>query len=37
MLEKENKSLKSSVNKLTKENNNIKARLNVILETIINW
>ncbi len=33
-LEKENKSLKSRVIKLTKENDNIKARLNAILETI---
>lgn len=33
-LEKENKSLKSRVIKLTKENDNIKARLNAILDTI---
>ena len=33
-LEKENKSLKSRVIKLTKENDNIKARQNAILETI---
>jgi len=33
-LEKENKSLKTIVIKLTKENDNIKTRLNAILETI---